>query len=333
MFINSSIFLKFCSSKAKFRQFQKNTFDAYGNSDARIFLFVLRVKFALKQAQGPPKRLPLSALLLNSAQITLFESLYQLLVNRDSPAADNKASIGDLVHKIHVSFLQMELDMQKKLGSVVEQTLAISMTTAGGEFRSSNFLTGQCAHLHRAWLSTLAHSAILGSFEQPYELPSELPPGEESTIPDKNGEDYGGDGDGDGGGEGDGSMEDDLDGMDETADMEDEIAELNATAAAAYINTDIDSFDMCSGLDEAVEEAGSGEGTVSKDDGSGKEDSEAEEQEGQSNSSDESEEEPEQEEQEDGTNNLAEARQQDELTSNTGGDTIIRFAICFSSFY
>ncbi|KNZ79295.1 hypothetical protein J132_10941 [Termitomyces sp. J132] len=168
-------------TKAKFRRLKPQTFVAYGLTAARVIIFVLRVKRTLKRRSKQKQkqkaenaRLTLDQLLLTSTQIILFERLYKKIMKQNDDS--DQAAMPEIIHKILVSLLTTVLDASKPVGSVVEQVLAIEMHSVknhGTTIRSANFLTGECARLHRLWLTVLVHSALLGNFKKPYSLPVE----------------------------------------------------------------------------------------------------------------------------------------------------------------
>ncbi|KAG6843947.1 hypothetical protein H0H87_011483 [Tephrocybe sp. NHM501043] len=155
------------------RGFQPQTYQAYGTTTARIFIFVLRVKFALKRRDTPSSaRLPLQKLLLTSQQLRLFEDLYQVLMNSTLDDDRRASQAAGLMHKILVALVTTVSDPSQHVGTVVEQVLTLEMRTSEGGTRLANFLTGECARLHHLWLSAFAHSAILGGFDRDYVLPN-----------------------------------------------------------------------------------------------------------------------------------------------------------------
>ncbi|KAG6905084.1 hypothetical protein DXG01_005192, partial [Tephrocybe rancida] len=166
-------------SRAKFSKLKDSTFPSYAATAARIFIFVLRVKYALKNRdKSKPKHplLSLDKLLLRSDQLLMFESLYQLVIKGDMPSVLREHKLVDVAHRLLVSFLSTELDIKNLVDSVPEQMMAIEMMKTNRTTRPANFLTKECARLHRLWLSVIAHCAILGGLDKPYQPMALAPP-------------------------------------------------------------------------------------------------------------------------------------------------------------
>jgi hypothetical protein len=106
---------------------------------------------------------------ISPEQKPLFEDLFHTLLEGklvDIPR------VAILMHNILKSVLTMNTNVQHQVASALEQSLIFAMLHPTGEYRSANFLTGNCAAIQRSLFSIFVITAFLGGFEKDYALPS-----------------------------------------------------------------------------------------------------------------------------------------------------------------
>jgi hypothetical protein len=130
-----------------------------------------------------------------------------------------------------VSILYETHSVSSKVSSLIETVMTIAVMTPEGQVRRAGFVDQEFARLQRGLLSTFAHSAILGGFDQPYKPPQE-PLDEKSTLSnDEEEQEEGEGGEEEGGGDPAGPSQIDDANDDDMEEFEDQCEELAVASA------------------------------------------------------------------------------------------------------